>query len=224
MKVAFYDTRSYDRQYFEAAAGSERLEWRFFEMRLGPHSLKSAESCEAVCIFVNDKLDRECLEGLAGLGVKLIALRCAGFNNVDLEAAREKALKVVRVPAYSPNAVAEFTVGLLLTLNRKIHRAYNRVRELNFSLNGLVGFDIAGKTVGILGAGKIGRLTARIFCGFGAQVLAWDKTPDPQWADQAGVRYAELDEILPRADIVSLHAPLMTGTYHLINADTIARM
>src|SRR3990172_5260095 len=224
IETAVYDTKPYDREYLARAASAERIAWRFHDFRLSAETASAAKDAQAVCIFVNDPADRACLEALAALDVKLIALRCAGHNNVDLAAARALGLAIVRVPAYSPHAVAEHAVGLLLTLNRKIHRAYNRVRELNFSLNGLVGFDIAGKTVGILGAGKIGRLTARIFCGFGAQVLAWDKNPDPQWADQAGVRYAELDEILPRADIVSLHAPLMTGTYHLINADTIARM
>ncbi len=143
--------------------GAERIAWRFHEFRLSAETASSAKGSQAVCIFVNDQADRECLKILAALGVKLIALRCAGFNNVDLAAAQEFALAVVRVPAYSPHAVAEHTVGLLLTLNRKIHRAYNRVRELNFSLSGLVGFDIFGKNVGIIGTGKIGRIAAQIF-------------------------------------------------------------
>ncbi|HLA38701.1 MAG TPA: 2-hydroxyacid dehydrogenase [Candidatus Glassbacteria bacterium] len=222
--VAFYDTRQYDRVHFEATPGGDRIDWRFYEMRLGPQSVRSADGCEAVCVFVNDNLDADCLAGLKSAGVGLVALRCAGFNNVDLEAARRHEVRVVRVPAYSPNAVAEHTVGLLLTLNRKIHRAFNRVRELNFSLNGLVGFDIAGKTVGIIGAGKIGRIAARIFRGFDTEVLAWDRYPDQEWAAETGIHYAELDEILARADIISLHTPLTHETYHLINADTIARM
>ena len=176
-----------------------------------------------MCIFVNDHADRDCLEALASLDVKLIALRCAGHNNVDLAAAREIGLAVVRVPAYSPHAVAEHAVGLLLTLNRKIHRAYNRVRELNFSLSGLVGFDIAGKTVGIVGTGKIGRIAAQIFRGFDANVLAYDPFPATDWANERGVRYTDLDNLLATSDILSLHLPLMPETLHLLNEQTIAR-
>ncbi len=224
MQVAFYDTRIYDRQYFQRTPGADQLDWRFFETRLGPLVAPSASECRAVCVFVNDQVDRPCLERLAELGIGLVALRCAGYNNVDLEAARECGVRVVRVPAYSPHAVAEHAVALLLTLNRKIHRAFNRVRELNFSLNGLVGFDLAGRTVGILGTGKIGRITAQIFRGFETEVLAWDKFPDQQWAARHGIRYATLEEILPVADILSLHTPLVPETLHLIGADTIARM
>lgn len=224
MKVAFYDTRAYDREYFGANPDSALLEWHFFEMRLGPLSVHSVQGCRAVCVFVNDELSRECLEGLAEQGVELVALRCAGFNNVDLDAARRIGIKVVRVPAYSPNAVAEHTVALLLALNRKVHRAYNRVRELNFSLNGLVGFDIAGRTVGIIGAGKIGRITAQIFRGFGASVLAFDRYRDEEWAERNQVEFRELDDVLAEADIVSLHTPLTRDTHHLINAETIRRM
>lgn len=224
MRVAFYDTRKYDRHFFENAPGSDEIDWLFYEMRLGPGSVGSAEGCDAVCVFVNDTVDRECIQALKNAGIQLIALRCAGFNNVDLEAAGEHGLAVVRVPAYSPHAVAEFTVGLLLSLNRKIHRAFNRVRELNFSLHGLVGFDISGKTVGILGAGKIGKITAQIFRGFEAEVFTWDKYPDHAWAESYGVQYAELDAILPRADILSLHAPLTKETYHLVNRETISQM
>ncbi|MCA9008968.1 MAG: 2-hydroxyacid dehydrogenase, partial [Planctomycetaceae bacterium] len=163
MDVAVYDAKSYDREYLSKADGAKNIAWRFHEFRLSAETAAAASGAQAVCIFVNDHADRACLEQLQAQGVKLIALRCAGHNNVDLEAARELGLPVVRVPAYSPHAVAEHTVGLLLTLNRKIHRAYNRVRELNFSLNGLVGFDIRGRTVGIIGTGKIGRITAQIF-------------------------------------------------------------
>jgi len=179
---------------------------------------------EAVCIFVNDHADRECLSALSQCGVRLIALRCAGFNNIDLDAANALGISVVRVPAYSPFAVAEHTLGLLLTLNRKIHRAYYRVRESNFSLNGLVGFDIHGKTVGIVGTGKIGQITAQIFRGFDAQVLAFDPTPAAAWADVHGVRYVGLDELLSASDILSLHVPLTADTHHLINAHTLAQM
>jgi D-lactate dehydrogenase len=177
-----------------------------------------------VCIFVNDRADRACLEALAALGVKLLALRCAGFNNVDLPAARALGLAVVRVPAYSPHAVAEYTVALLLTLNRKIHRAFNRVRQLNFSLSGLTGFDVHGKTVGIIGTGKIGRITAQIFRGFGAQVLAHDPFPAPDWAAAYGIRYTAPDELFSASDILSLHAPLTPDTHHLLGASAFARM
>ena len=160
---------------------------------------------------------------LAGLGVKLIALRCAGYNNVDVAAARELGLAVVRVPAYSPHAVAEHTVGLLLTLNRKIHRAFNRVRELNFSLSGLVGFDVHGKTVGIVGTGRIGRITAQIFRGFGAEVIAHDPFPTLDWAAAHGIRYVDFDALLAASDIISLHVPLLPETRHLLNPQTIAQ-
>ena len=182
IETAVYDTKPYDREYLGKAAGAERIEWRFHEFRLSAETASSAKGSQAVCIFVNDHADRECLKTLASLGVKLIALRCAGFNNIDLAAAQEFGLAAVRVPAYSPHAVAEHTVGLLLTLNRKIHRAYNRVRELNFSLSGLVGFDIFGKTVGIIGTGRIGRIAAQIFRGFGAVVVAYDPFPAHDWA------------------------------------------
>jgi D-lactate dehydrogenase len=177
-----------------------------------------------VCLFVNDKADRACLTMLAELGVRLIALRCAGYNNLDLAAARELGLGVVRVPAYSPNAVAEHTVGLLLTLNRKIHRAYNRVREQNFSLNGLVGFDLCGKTVGIVGTGKIGRIAATIFRGFGTTVIAYDPKPSTDWATLHGVRYVDFNTLLAESDVVSLHVPLVPETRHLLNAETLATM
>lgn len=224
MRVAFYDTRAYDREFFSIHPDFSRFEWQFFEMRLGPHSIHSAQDCRAVCVFVNDEIDRHCLEGLKAQGVELVALRCAGFNNVDLEAAKRLGLKVVRVPAYSPNAVAEHAIALLLALNRKVHRAFNRVRELNFSLNGLVGFDIAGKTAGIIGAGTIGRIAAQIFRGFGARVLAFDKYGDQDWASEHGVEFRTLDELLAESDIISLHTPLNRETHHLINAETIRRM
>jgi D-lactate dehydrogenase len=183
----------------------------------------AANGAQAVCIFVNDLADRACLEKLAALDVKLIALRCAGHNNVDLAAARALDLGVVRVPAYSPHAVAEHTIGLLLTLNRKIHRAYNRVRELNFSLSGLVGFDIRGKTVGIVGTGRIGRITAQIFRGFEANVLAYDPFPESDWANLHTINYTDLDTLLGASDVVSLHLPLLPDTLHLLNTQTIGR-
>lgn len=222
--VAFYDTKSYDREYFLRANEGGPAELRFHEFRLDAANASSAAGCPAVCVFVNDRVDRDCLRILADGGTRLVALRCAGFNNVDLGAARDLGLRVTRVPAYSPHAVAEHTVALLLTLNRKIHRAYNRVRELNFSLGGLVGFDLFGKTVGIVGTGKIGRIAARIFRGFGCEVLAHDPVPDPGWAAANGVRHLPLGELLERSDIVSLHLPLTPETHHLIGRDAIARM
>ncbi len=224
IEVAVYDTKPYDCEYLAQAPGTERVAWRFHEFRLRAETAPSAKGARAVCIFVNDQADRSCLELLAALGVKLLALRCAGYNNLDLPAARELGLAVVRVPAYSPHAVAEHTVALLLTLNRKIHRAFNRVRELNFSLTGLVGFDLHGKTVGIIGTGKIGRITAQIFRGFGSEVLAHDPFPAPDWATEYGIRYVDRDTLLAASDIVSLHVPLLPETLQLLNAQTLAQM
>lgn len=224
IETAVFDTKSYDRDYLAQAPGAERVAWKFHEFRLSADTAAAARGAQAVCLFVNDRADRACLHALAQLGVKLIALRCAGYNNVDEAAAREFGLTVVRVPAYSPHAVAEHTVALLLTLNRKIHRAFNRVREQNFSLGGLVGFDLHGKTVGVVGTGKIGRIAAQIFRGFGTTVLAHDTKPDPAWAAAHGVRYVPLDPLLAASDVVSLHVPLFPETLHLLNARTLARM
>lgn len=217
IEVAVYDTKPYDRQYLSQAPGSERVAWLFHEFRLSAETAQAAKGAQAVCVFVNDQADRACLEVLVALGVKLLALRCAGYNNVDLTAAHALGLAVVRVPAYSPHAVAEHTVALLLALNRKIHRAFNRVRELNFSLSGLVGFDLHGKTIGIVGTGKIGRVVAQIFHGFGTEVLAHDPVPTPDWAVTCGVRYVDLDTLLMASDVISLHAPLLPETHHLLN-------
>jgi D-lactate dehydrogenase len=222
--VAFYDTKAYDREYFRCADGAHELQWKFHEFRLNAETAVTAEGVQAVCVFVNDRVDRACLEVLARHGVRLVALRCAGFNNVDLEAARALGIAVTRVPAYSPHAVAEHAAGLLLALNRKIHRAYNRVRELNFSLDGLVGFDLHGKTVGIIGTGGIGRIAAQIFRGFGMHVVAFDAFPDQAWATPHSVTYLELNALLARSDVVSLHAPLNPQTHYLLNRDTLALM
>ncbi len=220
--IAFFDTKSYDREHFEPAAAPAGLSYQFHEFRLSVQTAALARGATAVCVFVNDRLDRPCLAALAEVGVRHVALRCAGFNNVDLAAARELGLAVTRVPAYSPHAVAEHTVGLLLTLNRRIHRAYNRVREHNFSLGGLVGFDLCGRTVGIVGTGKIGRIVAQIFRGFEAQVVAHDPYPNTAWAQAHGVEYLALDALLARSDIVSLHLPLTPETHHLLNARSLA--
>ena len=224
LPVAFYDTKPYDRDYFGPRCADAGVASRFHEFRLDDTNAASAAGCRVVCVFVNDRLDRACLEILKGQGVELIALRCAGFNNVDLAAAKELGLRVVRVPAYSPYAVAEHAVALLLALNRKIHRAYNRVREMNFSLGGLVGFDLHGRTVGIVGTGKIGRIAAQIFRGFGCQVLAYDPFPQEEWAGQNGVRYVALDELLASSDVISLHLPLTPETDHLVDEASIAKM
>jgi D-lactate dehydrogenase len=224
MRIAFYDTKPYDRDYFGRASGADRLDWHFHEFRLSTETAGTALGAQVVCVFVNDRLDRACLDALAGHGVKLVALRCAGFNNVDLRAAKARGLAVTRVPAYSPHAVAEHAVALLLTLNRKIHRAYNRVRELNFSLSGLVGFDLHGKTVGIIGSGRIGRAAAQIFRGFGCRVLASDSFPSADWASAHGVEYVAQDGLLASSDVISLHVPLTPETHHLVNAATLARM
>lgn len=223
IEVAVYDSKPYDRDYLSDAASLHGIAWRFHEFRLSSDTALAAKGAKAVCVFVNDHVDRACLEALAALDVKLIALRCAGHNNVDLVAARDLGIAVVRVPAYSPHAVAEHAVGLLLTLNRKIHRAYNRVRELNFSLNGLIGFDIHGKTIGIIGTGKIGRIAAQIFRGFGANVMAHDPFPALDWAAEYGIQYIDFDALLAASDILSLHLPLTPDTFHLLNSQTLAR-
>lgn len=225
LTVSLYDTKSYDRQAFlNAAGGNAGVEWHFHEFRLSVETAASAAGCEAVCVFVNDRVDAACISMLAELGVKLIALRCAGFNNVDLAAAKAHGIAVVRVPAYSPHAVAEHTLALLLTLNRQIHRAYNRVRDANFSLHGLVGFDVNGKTVGIVGTGKIGRVTAELFRGFGVRLLGYDPFPNTEWAAATGLKYTTLETLLAQCDIVSLHLPLTPQSRYLIKAETVARM
>jgi D-lactate dehydrogenase len=224
IEVAVYDTKPYDRKYLERAVTDGSIRWRFHEFRLNEETAVTAHGAQVVCVFVNDHPNRACLEKLASLGVRLLALRCAGFNNVDLGAARELKLAVTRVPAYSPHAVAEHAVALLLSLNRKIHRAFNRVRELNFSLNGLEGAEIYGKTVGIIGTGKIGRIAAQILRGFEARVLAYDPMPSPEWAAKTGVQYTGLSELLRASDIVSLHLPLLPETEHLLNRENIALM
>lgn len=222
--VAIFDTKPYDRDYITRASSARDLTLRFHDFRLTTETAPAARGADAVCVFVNDRLDEPCLAALHALGVRHVALRCAGFNNVDLKAARALGIAVTRVPAYSPHAVAEHTVALLLTLNRRIHRAFNRVREHNFSLNGLVGFDLHGRTVGVLGTGKIGRLVAQIFRGFGMHVIAHDPFPALDWAREHGVTYASLDEVLAAGDILTLHLPLTPESHHLLNDRTLARV
>ena len=216
-KIAFFDAKPYDRTWFDQL--NQHYHIKYYEHKLTPDTISLAHGCEAVIPFVNDTLDRTVIDGLCQEGIKMIALRCAGYNNVDRDAARGR-IPVVRVPGYSPYAVAEFTMGLLLTLNRKIHKAYFRTRDFNFSLNGLVGFDLHGRTVGVIGTGKIGQIFIRICQGFGMHVLAYDPYPLPD----AGFPYVPLEELLAKSDIISLHCPLTEQTRHLINRDTIARM
>ena len=217
-----FSTRAYDRASFGAAAGAERHRIRFTDARLVPDAVPLADGCDAVCVFVNDDLGAPTLERLADAGVRHIALRSAGFNHVDLEAAAKLGMSVVRVPAYSPNAVAEHTIALILAANRHIARAHNRVRDRNFSLDGLVGFDLKGKTVGVVGTGQIGALVARLLWHFRCRVLACDPVADASLV-QLGITYVDLDEMWPQCDVISLNAPLLDSTYHLVNADTIAR-
>jgi D-lactate dehydrogenase len=220
--VAVFDTKPYDRDSLQRA--NSAIEWRFLEFRLTRKTAPLANGAPAVCVFVNDQLDRQCLEVLASQHVKLVALRCTGFNNVDVAAAKALNITVSRVPVYSPYAVAEHAVALLLTLNRKIHRAFNRVRELNFSLYGLVGFDLHGKTAGIVGTGKIGRIVAQILRGFGMRVLAFDPFPNPEWAAQQGVEYVDPAMLAGLSDVISLHIPLTPETKHIIRRETLERM
>lgn len=222
--VAVFDTKPYDRASLTRVAGTEQIDWRFLEFRLGPNAVHAAAGAQAACAFVNDCADRTVMETLAKLGIRLLALRCTGYNNIDVEAAKALGVTVTRVPDYSPYAVAEHVVALLLTLNRKIHRAFNRVRELNFSLSGLVGFDLHGKTAGIIGTGKIGRITAQILRGFGMRVLAYDPFPDYEWSRQQGIEYVAADELSAASDVVSLHVPLTPQTRHLIRRESLARM
>ena len=223
MKVAFFSTKTYEHAAFDAANGEYGHAFTFLEPRLTAPTAALADGFPAVCIFVNDQADAATIARLAQGGTKLLALRSAGYNHVDLNAAEQHGITVVRVPAYSPHAVAEHTVALLLTLNRKTHRAYARVREGNFELEGLLGFDIFGLTVGIVGTGKIGVEFARIMNGFGCHLLGYDPYPNPE-AEKQGVSYVELDVLLAQSDIISLHAPLTPETYHLINTEAIARM
>jgi D-lactate dehydrogenase len=223
MSVAVFSTKEYDELHLTEANRAYGHDLRFFGEGLNPRTAVLAAGCEAVCAFVNDDIGAETIDALADRGVRLVALRSAGFNHVDLAAAGRRGLAVVRVPEYSPHAVAEHCVGLILALNRKIYRAHNRVREGNFSLVGLLGFDLYGKTVGIIGTGTIGTRFAEIITGFGTEVIAADPYPNDRCLE-IGVAYHPIDEVLARSDIVSLHCPLMPETYHLINEDRLSEM
>ncbi|MGE0124387.1 MAG: 2-hydroxyacid dehydrogenase [Dehalococcoidia bacterium] len=224
MRCVMFDTHSYDRQAFVAANARFGHDLRFVEPRLTRDTAQLARGSATVCSFVNDRVDADAIDILRGGGVRLLALRSAGFNHVDLQAAQSADIAVVRVPEYSPHAVAEHAVALLLTLNRKIHRAHNRVRESNFSLDGLVGFDLFGKTCGVVGTGRIGAAFARIMHGFGCRLLAADLSPNAELAAAAGVHYVDLDVLWSEADVISLHVPLTPATRHLISAQALARM
>lgn len=220
-KIAFFSTKPYDKEFFEKYNQGHQID--FYEVALNEQSSRLAEGCDVVCAFVNDKLNAGVIGSLEKSGVKLIALRCAGFNNVNLAAAEQANIKVVRVPAYSPYAVAEHALALIMTLNRKTHKAYNRVREGNFSLEKLTGFDLYQKTVGVIGTGKIGGIFARIMLGLGCRVLAYDTYHDEHLM-AIGVSYVNLDELLNASDIVSLHCPLTEETRHLINTEALDQM
>ncbi|KFG69696.1 2-hydroxyacid dehydrogenase [Microvirga sp. BSC39] len=223
MHVTVFSTKPYDRRFLDASNATAGHRLSYLEARLSVETCGLANGADGVCAFVNDEVNADVLASLASMGVKLVALRAAGFNNVDLEAARREGITVARVPAYSPHAVAEHTIALILTLNRNVHRAYNRVREGNFALEGLLGFDLAGKTTGVVGTGKIGEVVCRILTGFGCTVLAYDPQPNAA-CEQMGVRYVPLEELLSLSDIVTLHCPLTPATHHLIDARTLARM
>lgn len=223
MKITFFSTQPYDKTFFTACNDSYGFELEFHKSALDPINAQLLIASEVVCIFVNDQCNAAVIKIMAERGVKLIALRCAGFNNVDVEAAHQFGIKIVRVPAYSPEAVAEHAVALILTLNRKIHKAYNRVREQNFALNGLLGFDLHGKTVGIIGTGNIGKAFCRIMLGFGCRVMAFDLIANREM-ERLGVEYTDISSIFSVADIISLHCPLNDGTRHLVNEETLALM
>ncbi len=223
MRIAVFSAKPYDKHFLNSANQSKSHEMAYFEVRLNINTVALASGYSAVCAFVNDQLDKKVLEVLAKEGIKLIAMRCAGYNNVDLLAAKALGIQVVRVPAYSPYSVAEHTIALMLTLNRHIHKAYNRVREGNFSLDGLLGFDMHGKTVGLIGTGKIGIEVARILNGFGCKILAYDIVEHSE-AKKINLEYIELSELLKRSDIVSLHCPLTPQTHHIINQERLTEM
>lgn len=219
MKIAFYDTKPYDKPSFEHYGALKDMQFRFLETRLNEDTVELARGCEAVCVFVNDTVNAAVIDRLYELGVKVIALRSAGYNNVDIQHAFGK-IHVVHVPSYSPYAVAEHAMAMLLTSVRRIHKAYNRTREFNFSLNGLTGFVFHGKTVGVIGTGKIGRIFIDICRGFGMHVIAYDRYPAPD----SGIEYVSLEELFRRSDIISLHCPLTDETRHMINAEAIGQM
>lgn len=223
MRIAVFSTKPYDRSSLDEANRSHGHDLTYFESRLTPDTVSLADDFEGVCAFVNDQLDAGVIESLAKKGTRILLLRSAGFNHVDLRKADELGITVARVPAYSPYAVAEHAVGLILTLNRKFHRAHNRVREGNFALDGLIGFDLNGKTVGAIGTGKIGAVFCQIMGGFGCRILAHDPYPN-EAVEAMGAEYVDLDRLFAEADIIALHLPLTPETHHMIDSDAVAKM
>lgn len=223
MKITFFSTQPYDKKSFEEHNKNFAFNIKFLEVQLNEQTASLAEGADAVCAFVNDRINGPIIKQLSNAGVKVLALRCAGFNNVDLAAAKEYDLKVVRVPAYSPNAVAEHAVAMIMALNRKTHKAYNRIREQNFSLNGLLGFDLHGKTVGVIGTGNIGLVFCRIMLGFGCKVVAFDIHKNSELTD-SGVQYLPLENVFANSNIISLHCPLNEHTRYIVNKDSIESM
>ena len=222
-KIAFFGAKPYDIASFDKVNEKYNYDIRYYKGHLNPNNVVLTQDTDAVCIFVNDTADAAVIDAMVDNGVKLLALRCAGFNNVDLKAAKGK-LPVVRVPAYSPYSVAEYSLALMLSLNRKIHRAYWRTRDGNFSLNGLMGFDMHGKTIGIIGTGKIAKILIRLLKGFGMRILAYDLYPDMKFAGEEGISYVSLDELYRESDIISLHCPLTDQTKYMIDKDSIDKM
>jgi D-lactate dehydrogenase len=222
-KVAFFDTKPYDREFFEKENSHFNFDIKFFNNHLNSDTAVLTKGFDAVCAFVNDDLSKKVVDSLFTNGVKLIAMRCAGYNNVDLRAVYGK-IHVVRVPTYSPYAVAEHTVALILALNRKTHRAYYRIRDYNFTISGLLGFDMHGKTIGVIGTGQIGKVLVRIMKGFGMQVLAYDLLPDKKFSAEMGLEYVDLNQLYRESDIISLHCPLTPENLHMIDKGAISKM
>ena len=223
MNIAFFSCQSYEQPFLEAANSNHRHQLTFLSQTLTPETVQLAAGHQAICVFVNDQLTRPTLQALAALGIRLVALRCTGYNQVDITAAQQLGIRILRVPTYSPHSVAEHAVALLMSLNRKTYLAYQRTKENNFTLDGLMGFDLYGKRVGVIGTGKIGAAFARIMLGFGCHVLAYDNMPSAV-LQQLGVDYLPLNDVLEKADVLSLHCPLTTETHHLIDATALARM
>ncbi len=222
MKIAFFDTKPYDKASFEKIGEKQGIEFKFFETKLNEDTADLAKGADGVCVFVNDTVNAKVIDRLCELNVKVVALRCAGFNNVDMKYAFGR-IHVLRVPAYSPYAVAEHAMAMLLTSIRRIHKAYIRTKDFNFSLNGMTGFDLYGKTVGVIGTGRIGRVFIDICRGFGMKVLAYDKFPSEGLDNGDNIRYVSLEELFAKSDIISLHCPLTEETYHIINEEALSK-
>lgn len=222
-KIAFFDTKPYDKEFFDRENQEYGYEIKYFKNRLNPDTAILAKGYDVVCAFVNDDLGKETLDILDDHGTKMIAMRCAGYNNVDMKSAYKR-IHIARVPAYSPHAVAEHALALMLTLNRKTHKAYYRTRDGNFTISGFMGFDLSGKTAGVIGTGKIGKIMAEILLGLNMHVLLYDVYPDQEYAKQKGMEYVELDDLYKRSDIITLHCPLTKDTFHMINEESIEKM